>query len=86
MSSKQNNSGKLSFAECYSISIGFVIGVGIITMTGIAIGYTGVGVSLAFVLAGLALLIMEVPKMLAASVVPKTSMSYILATSIEPRF
>ena len=51
-----NNSAqsqKLSRTDLFSMAIGQIIGVGIMTMTGIAIGFTGRSVNLAYLLAGL---------------------------------
>ena len=46
---------KLSRADLFSMAIGQIIGVGIMTMTGIAIGFTGRSVNLAYLLAGVRL-------------------------------
>ena len=44
---------KLTRADLFSMAIGQIIGVGIMTMTGIAIGFTGRSVNLAYLVAGL---------------------------------
>ena len=43
---------KLTRTDLFSMAIGQIIGVGIMTMTGIAIGFTGRSVNLAYLLAG----------------------------------
>ena len=76
---------KLTFPECYSTSMGMIIGAGIITSTGIAIGYTGTGVWLGYLLAGLSLLIVYAPGILGGSVVPKTSANYFMSSCISKK-
>ena len=80
---KNEHNKKMTFAECYSTGIGMVIGVGIITMTGICIGFTGSGVFIAFILAGIAVLVANGPLLLAASVLPRTSGNYIYASMLN---
>lgn len=41
MATDTNNKNKLSRMDLFSMAIGQIIGVGIMTMTGIAIGFTG---------------------------------------------
>ena len=79
----KTKSNKLTFAECYSTSFGMLVGSGIISMTGLAIGYTGSGVFLAYILAGALCLISNFPLFIATSVVPKTSGNYFCAGAIS---
>lgn len=81
----QTENRKLSFGECYSTGIGMVIGAGIITMTGVCIGFTGSGVFLAYLLAGAAVLVANGPLLLAASVLPRTSGNYVYASMLDRR-
>ncbi|RGX55864.1 APC family permease [Anaerotruncus sp. AF02-27] len=74
---------KLSFAECYSTGIGMVIGAGIITMTGVCIGFTGSGVFIAYLLAGVAVLLANGPLLLTAAVLPRTSGNYVYASMLN---
>ncbi len=76
---------KLTFLECYSTSMGMIIGAGIITSTGICIGLTGTGVWLGFLLAGISLLIVYAPGIIGGSVVPKTSANYFMASCISKK-
>lgn len=76
---------KMTFVESYSTSFGILVGSGIISMTGIAIGYTGSGVWLAYILAGIICLISHGPLLLAASVVPKTSGDYFYCKVVGER-
>lgn len=75
---------RLNFKEIYSQSLGNIIGAGIITSTGICIGFTGSGVWLAYVLAGIAFLITVAPMLVAGSICPKTSGSYYYSYLISP--
>lgn len=50
--------------DLVSMSVGMIIGVGIMTMTGIAIGYTGRSVNIAYILAAVIILISAVPQIL----------------------
>lgn len=49
----ENETKQLSRTDLFSMAIGQIIGVGIMTMTGIAIGFTGRSVNLAYLVAGL---------------------------------
>lgn len=82
VSTKANS--KLNFKEIYSQSLGNIIGAGIITSTGICIGFTGSGVWLAYVLAGLVFLITVAPMLIAGSIYPKTSGGYVYSYMINP--
>ncbi len=62
MSEKKNDSQLLSRADLFSLAIGQVIGVGVMTMTGAAIGFTGRSVSLAFIIAGILTIISTIPQ------------------------
>ena len=53
---------KLSRADLFSMAIGQIIGVGIMTMTGIAIGFTGRSVNLAYLLAGVLTILSAIPQ------------------------
>lgn len=74
---------KLTFSECYSTGIGMVIGAGIITMTGVCIGFTGSGVFIAYLIAGVAVFLANGPLLLAASVLPRTSGNYVYASMLN---
>ena len=63
MAAKTNvDSRKLSRTDLFSMAIGQIIGVGIMTMTGIAIGFTGRSVTFAYLLAGLLTIITTIPQ------------------------
>lgn len=53
---------KLTRTDLFSMAIGQIIGVGIMTMTGIAIGFTGRSVNLAYLLAGVLTIISAIPQ------------------------
>lgn len=53
---------KLTRTDLFSMAIGQIIGVGIMTMTGIAIGFTGRSVNIAYVLAGILTIVAAIPQ------------------------
>ena len=59
---KKETSGKLSRMDLYSMAIGQIIGVGIMTMTGIAIGFTGRSVPFAYILACIITVLSAIPQ------------------------
>lgn len=67
---------KLKFSDCFSIGLGTTVGAGVVTMTGLAIGMTGSGVGLAFLLAGILNFIAMFPFLIVGSTIPRTSGSY----------
>lgn len=56
------NENKLTRTDLFSMAIGQIIGVGIMTMTGIAIGFTGRSVNIAYVMAGVLTIIAAIPQ------------------------
>lgn len=60
----KDSGGKLSRTDLFSLAFGQIIGVGIMTMTGIAIGMTGRSVTIAFLLAGAITLFTSIPSIL----------------------
>lgn len=60
--SEQKKSNKLTRMDLMSMSIGQIIGVGIMTMTGIAIGFTGRSVSFAYIVAGIITIVSAIPQ------------------------
>lgn len=59
---ENTKSKKLTRKDLFSMAIGNIIGVGIMTMTGIAIGFTGRSVNIAFLVAGLITIISAIPQ------------------------
>lgn len=53
---------KLTRTDLFSMAIGQIIGVGIMTMTGIAIGFTGRSVNIAYILAGVLTIVSAIPQ------------------------
>lgn len=53
---------KLSRTDLMSMAVGQIIGVGIMTMTGIAIGFTGRSVNIAYIVGGLIIIISAIPQ------------------------
>lgn len=62
MATDTNNKNKLSRMDLFSMAIGQIIGVGIMTMTGIAIGFTGRSVPFAYILACVLTVISAIPQ------------------------
>lgn len=60
MAGETNN--KLSRTDLLSMAIGQIIGVGIMTMTGIAIGFTGRSVNIAYIVAGIMTVLSAIPQ------------------------
>lgn len=56
------NETKLNRTDLFSMAIGQIIGVGIMTMTGIAIGFTGRSVNIAYIVAGILTVISAIPQ------------------------
>ena len=59
---ENTDKNKLSRTDLFSMAVGQIIGVGIMTMTGIAIGYTGRSVNLAYIVAGIITIISMIPQ------------------------
>lgn len=57
-----SESKKLSRMDLFSMSVGQIIGVGIMTMTGIAIGFTGRSVNFAYIVAGILTILAIIPQ------------------------
>lgn len=62
MATETNDKNKLSRMDLFSMAIGQIIGVGIMTMTGIAIGFTGRSVPFAYILACVLTVISAIPQ------------------------
>lgn len=62
MSDTKAANQKLSRTDLFSMAIGQIIGVGIMTMTGIAIGFTGRSVNIAYIVAGVLTIISAIPQ------------------------
>lgn len=56
------NKQLLSRGDLFSMAVGQIIGVGIMTMTGIAIGFTGRSVNIAYIVAGFITIISAIPQ------------------------
>lgn len=59
---EEKKSKLLSRGDLFSMAVGQIIGVGIMTMTGIAIGFTGRSVNIAYITAGLITIIGAIPQ------------------------
>ncbi|MBA2938305.1 amino acid permease [Paenibacillus sp. CGMCC 1.16610] len=66
----------LGLKDAIGIAIGQIIGAGIMSITGIAIGLTGTGVPLAFLLSSIFMLIITIPLAVLGSVLPTTGGMY----------
>lgn len=69
---------KLSFRQLFAMGLGFTLGSAVFTLTGVAGMYTGGSTFLAYLVGGVAVLIMLLPTILAGSIVPRQGVSYSL--------
>lgn len=89
---KQNNGGEelkrhLSLTMCITLVMGAMIGSGIFTMTGTAIGYIGKPVPLAFITAAVFVLITNIPSIYQSGALPATGGSYVYVSRfVHPTF
>ena len=79
------NDGKLGLFEGYSLGLGCIIGAGIFSMTGMAIGHTGSSAFIAYLLAAVVLSFGLLPHLIMCSTLPTTSASYTYAGLINPK-
>ena len=70
---------KLTFAELFSIGIGFTLGSAVFSLTGVAAMYTGGSTFLAYIVGAFAIVFMMLPVIVAASIVPRQGVSYSLS-------
>jgi len=80
--SEQNLKKVLGFKEVLSIAMGQTIGSGVMAMTGIAIGMTGRGVVLAYILSSVFVVFMSIPTMMMGSALPTTGGAYRYASRL----
>ncbi|MDR6881909.1 amino acid permease [Bacillus sp. 3255] len=76
MNDEANLKKVLGLKDAIGIAIGQIIGAGIMSITGIAIGLTGTGVPLAFLLSSIFMLIVTIPLAVLGSVLPTTGGMY----------
>lgn len=79
---KTSDSSKLSLVETISLAIGFTIGSGIITQTGIGIGMTGRSIFLAFLVSAVLFLISFRPIFMMSTILPTTSAAYVYSKEL----
>jgi APA family basic amino acid/polyamine antiporter len=77
---------KLKFSDLFAMGLGFTIGGAVFSLTGIAIGMTGTSVFLVYIVGAVTILISMLPTIIAASSVPRTSVSYILSKEAFGRY
>lgn len=77
----------IGFKEALSIAIGQSIGTGVMAMTGQAIGFTGNGVVLAFIIAAFLVIVLFLPTAIMGSTLPATGGAYMYgARLLAPRW
>jgi APA family basic amino acid/polyamine antiporter len=75
-----NNKGsKMTTIDATLMAAGAIIGAGVFTLTGVAVGVAGPGVPVSFLLAGLAVMLANIPHMLLASALPVRGGQYLYA-------
>ena len=72
----------LGFWDVFFIAVGQIIGAGVVALTGIAIGMTGPSVILAYFFAGILVLIVAIPIMIAGTSLPATGAYYTWSSRI----
>ncbi len=72
----------LGFRQLITIGLGIIIGSGVITLTGFAIGLTGTGASLAYIVAGIVFLVSMLPTLIVGVTIPRTSFSYTVSKEL----
>lgn len=68
--------------DTISMAMGFAVGSGVITMTGVAIGMTGRSVILSYLLTSLTFLVAVIPTLIMGSVHPTQSASYVYSKEL----
>ncbi|WP_117233618.1 APC family permease [Vibrio maerlii] len=76
----------LGFKELVTIGLGLIIGGGVITVTGYGIGYTDTGISLAYLVAGIAFIFSMIPTLIVGLTIPRTSFSYTVTNELMSPF
>ncbi len=66
----------LTLKDCLSIGVGLIVGGGVITLTAFGIQYTGTGIFLAYIVAGIVFLTAMLPFIMVGLTIPRTSASY----------
>lgn len=67
---------KIGFWDCMSLSIGQIIGSGVMVLTGIVVGMTGHGTPYAFILGAILVLLLAIPFIMLASTIPASGIGY----------
>ncbi|HCM25320.1 MAG TPA: hypothetical protein DIC34_02025 [Treponema sp.] len=70
---------KLGFSDLYALGIGFTIGAGVFTLTGVAINFTGGSAFLVYLAGAATIVFCMLPTIIAGSVVPRSGVSYSLS-------
>ena len=83
MKKEKVKDGKLGLFEGYSLGVGCIIGAGIFSMTGMAIGMTGSSACICYLLAAVILSFGLFPHLIMCSTIPTTSCSYYYAGLIN---
>lgn len=77
----KKNSGKvlkkMNCTDATLMAMGDIIGSGIFSMTGVAIAFAGPGIPITYLIAGLAVMLLNIPMMVLASAVPVTGGDYV---------
>lgn len=76
------NDGKMGVMDTVSMAMGFAVGSGVITMTGVAIGITGRSVILSYLLTALTFMVAVIPTVIMGAVHPTRSASYVYSKEL----
>jgi len=72
----------LTLSDCFGMALGQVIGAGVMVLMGLAIGMTGKGVVIAFIISSMITTISSLPMAQMASALPTTGASYRYASNL----
>lgn len=82
-----NQSNKMKPMDAILMSVGAIIGAGVFSMTGVAVGAAGPGVPISFLIAGLAAMMVNLPYMVVSSALPARGAQYLhVARFVSPLF
>lgn len=73
---------KLKLGDLLALGFGFMIGSGVIALTGYGIGHTDTGILFAYPLAGIFFLFCMIPTIILGATIPRSSFSYVISKEL----
>ncbi|MGL4345023.1 MAG: APC family permease, partial [Cellulosilyticaceae bacterium] len=80
--SRRVDDGKMGVGDTISMAMGFAVGSGVITMTGVAIGITGRSVIFSYLLTAGMFLLAVIPTLIMGVIYPTRSASYVYSKEL----